>query len=59
MEKLNHAIILSGLQDKVSNLENGVNTYLKKVFHHDAVELSGGEEQKLALAKVIYKNSPI
>lgn len=34
-------------------------TLLVKQVNGDAVELSGGEKQKLALARAVYKNAPV
>lgn len=49
----------AGMEEKLSALENGINTELLKVLHDDGVDLSGGEKQKLALARALYKNSPV
>ena len=48
-----------GLSDLVSRLPNGMDTYLLRRFDSDGVELSGGEGQKLAIARAVYKNAPI
>lgn len=48
-----------GLDTLISRLPNGVDTYLTSSFDSDGVELSGGEGQKLAIARTVYKNSPI
>lgn len=50
---------LAGLGDKLDKLEKGVNTELLKVLYDDGVDLSGGEKQKLALARALYKKSKI
>ena len=47
------------LYDKVNSLSNKDNTYLSKSFSTTGIELSGGQEQKLAIARCVYKNSPI
>lgn len=52
-------LIQGGLKEKLNSLENGVDTQLLKVVYDDGVDLSGGEKQKLALARALYKNSPI
>jgi ABC-type multidrug transport system fused ATPase/permease subunit len=57
--KLDEAVCLSGLESKVKSLEMGVDTLLLKSIHSDAVDLSGGEQQKLALARAIYKGGKI
>ncbi len=49
----------AGLQEKFNSLPNGFQTHLFKKFNDDAIELSGGESQKLAIARALYKNSPI
>jgi len=57
-EKLEHCIEISGLTEKVASLSKGVKTPLNKEVHEDGVELSGGEIQKLLLARLLYKNPP-
>lgn len=58
-EKLNKVIDFAGLREKIESLPDGVNTRLHKDLYPDAVELSGGETQKLLLARAIYKEAPI
>ena len=52
-------IRLAGLETKISTLEHGIDTKLNKQLNEDAIELSGGEKQKLLIARAIYKNAPI
>lgn len=49
----------SGLGEKLKSLPDGVDTQLLKVLYDDGVDLSGGEKQKLALARALYKNAPV
>lgn len=53
------AVIQSGLEEKLNSLENGLDTQLLKVIYDDGIDLSGGQKQKLALARALYKNSPV
>ena len=48
----------AGLYDKVSTLPHKEDTLLCKEVFPDAAELSGGETQKLLLARALYKESP-
>lgn len=50
------ALKLAGLWEKVSSLPNGIQTRLIKSVYEDAVDFSGGEMQKLALARALYKD---
>ncbi len=48
---------LAGLKEKINLLPQGYNTILLKGVVSEAIELSGGEKQKLGLARAIYKNA--
>ena len=50
---------LAGLGERVQNLPDGIDTPLNKQLYENGVDLSGGEKQKLLLAKAIYKEAPI
>lgn len=58
-EKLKKVIELSGLSEKIENLPNGLKTKFDRTLYEDAVDFSGGEKQKLALARALYKEAPI
>ncbi len=58
-EKVLECLKTSGLYKKVMELPKKEETYLVKTVYEDAIELSGGQMQKLALAKALYKNAPI
>ena len=47
-----------GFGDRLSELPEGINTYLYKNFDKNSIEISGGEAQKIALARALYKNAP-
>lgn len=57
--KSRECLIQSGLDEKLAELKDGVDTELLKIIYDDGIDLSGGEKQKLALARALYKNAPI
>jgi ABC-type multidrug transport system fused ATPase/permease subunit len=56
-KRLSDAIKLSGFGEIADKLEKGADTYLVRGIYPDAVDLSGGETQKLALARALYRDS--
>ncbi len=58
-EKLYSAFEKAGIMDKINSLENKENSLMVKDVYKGAVDFSGGEKQKLLLAKAIYKNAPV
>ena len=55
-DKLTAVIGLAGLHEKIQRLPGGINTFILKSIIDNAIELSGGEKQKLSLARALYKN---
>lgn len=53
------AIERIGLQEKLNRLEKGLDTYLYRIYDENGVELSGGEAQRLAIARATCKKSGI
>ncbi|MEZ3454664.1 MAG: ABC transporter ATP-binding protein/permease [Oscillospiraceae bacterium] len=49
----------AGFGEKLKELPSGVDTEVLKVIYDDGTDLSGGEKQKLALARALYKDSPV
>ena len=58
-EKLDRCMKQAGLYEKVVTLPEKEKTHLVRSIYDDAIELSGGQKQKMALAKALYKGAPI
>ncbi len=57
--KVETALKRAGLWEKIETLPDGMDTKLDKKVNKDGTELSGGEAQKLMLARALYKDAPI
>jgi ABC-type multidrug transport system fused ATPase/permease subunit len=57
--RINECVEETGLKDKINSLEKGLDTILTKRLDNEGIEFSGGEGQKLAMARALYKNSQI
>ncbi len=58
MERVKTCVDKAGLQAKIESLPQGYETYLNREVYEDAVLLSGGETQRLMLARALYKDAP-
>lgn len=58
-EKLYSAFKKAGILEKINALPNKENALMDKNVYKNAVDFSGGEKQKLLLAKAVYKNAPV
>ena len=59
IEKIAEIINGVGLKKRIDELPNGYNTYLTKSFASGGIEFSGGQAQKIAIARAVYKNTPV
>ena len=48
----------AGFGDRLDTMDDGLETYLYKDFSKKGVDISGGEAQKIALARTLYKDAP-
>lgn len=58
-DKVWSCLELSGLTEKITSLPDGIHAKLGRKVYEDGVELSGGQTQRLMLARALYKNGPI
>lgn len=59
LEKAETCMRQAGLGAKIDALPDGIHTKLNKKVHENGTELSGGEAQKLMLARALYKDAPL
>lgn len=57
--KVEKCLDLAGLSQRIGQLSAGIDTKLGKKLWDDGLELSGGEIQRLMLARALYRNAPI
>ena len=57
-KRLKHSIEQGGFSDRLAQMPHGIKTQLTREFT-EGEELSGGEKQKLATSRSLYKESPI
>lgn len=58
-KKVTNALVESGFTDKLEALTEGLDTSLTREFDDEGTGLSGGESQKVAIGRVLYKECPI
>ncbi len=59
MERVADCVEKAGLKKKIESLPRKYDTLLDRFVYTEAVELSGGELQRLMIARLLYKDSPI
>ncbi len=57
-ELLDEAVIQAGFEERLKKLDKGLDTSVYKSFDKEGFEPSGGESQKIALARAVYKSAP-
>lgn len=58
-DRVKDILAKAGLEERLTNMPKGVQTSLYKDFDEEGVEISGGEAQKIALARALYRDAPI
>ena len=58
-QRIKECIDYAGLSDTIDKLPQGLNTHIGREVYLDGVLLSGGQMQRLMLARALYKNGPI
>ena len=58
-ERAERCLRAAGLGEKLDALPHGMDTHLDKQVNPDGIELSGGEAQKLMMARALYKDAPV
>lgn len=58
-EKVKDALIKSGIYEKIQKLPHGIDTVVTKEFDSDGAVFSGGEEQKIAIARIFAGDAKI
>ena len=59
LERVESVLKQADIYGAINNLPKGVDTHLEKSIYDDATDMSGGQKQKLAIARALYKNSKL
>ena len=57
-DRVTKALVDAGFGDRLAIMSQGLDTQLYKEFTENGVEVSGGEAQKIAIARALYKDAP-
>ncbi|UTD13814.1 ABC transporter ATP-binding protein [Treponema denticola] len=57
-KRAEEALTKAGFEKALQKMPQGLKTYLYQDYEEGGIEISGGEAQKIAMARAIYKDSP-
>lgn len=57
-DRVYKALIDAGFGNRLANMEKGLDTMIFKNLSEEGVDVSGGEAQKIAIARALYKDAP-
>ena len=57
-EKVRDCLQKAGFGERLEEMKDGISTYLTKKRNDNGVDISGGEAQKIAIARALYKDAP-
>ena len=58
VDKVRKCLDDSGFGDRLQTLSQGIDAYLYKDYEEEGIDISGGEAQKIAIARALYKDAP-
>lgn len=56
-DKIERLVCEVGLEEKVKERKDGIDSRLGKEYDENGIEMSGGQEQKIAIARALYKKA--
>lgn len=59
VKKIENVLRKSDLWSKISKYKKGIKTNLLKIFDEKGINISGGEQQRLAMARALYKDGKV
>lgn len=59
IQRVNELLRENGMEERIQRMKNGIYTFLTRELDQDGEELSGGEMQKIAIVRAIFKGAPI
>jgi len=57
--RINEILYSLNMEDKVNSFKYGLDTSITRMLDAEGSDISGGERQKLVIARALYKNTPI